>query len=348
MAVELAREITGPANWRGPDMQKSTDWVHRFSAAEIAEIDAAMRGAKAAGRTMDTLDKSSFPLPTLERVLARARDYLEEGAGLFLFRGIPVQNYSKDELRYLFWGLGKHMGTAVPQSAVGDVLGDVRNIEQHLRIYTSNHDGAFHGDACDTVGLFVIQTAKSGGLSRIVSVVAVRNEIARRRPDLLRVLYEPFHWSWMKLEPPGFPRPYFLQPVFSEHEGRFSSMFIRQLIERGQALPGVPPLTPLQVEALDMVESVADDPALHFSMMFEPGDIQFLNNHLCIHARTAFEDHPEIERRRHLLRLWISPPNNRALSPLRGEFWKTAAGTVRGGFAHGSRPIYQTIPDDSR
>ena len=341
----MAVEITGPANWRGPEMEKSTEWIHRFSDTELAEIDSAMRSAKAAGRTMDTLTKESFSLPTLAPLIGRARNYLEEGAGLFLFRGIPVQRYSKDELRFLFWGLGKHMGTAVPQSNVGDVLGDVRNIDQHLRIYTSNTDGAFHGDACDMVGLFVIQTAKSGGLSKIVSVVAVRNEIARRRPDLLRVLYEPFHWSWTRMEPPGFPRPYFLQPVFSEHEGKFSSMFIRALIERGQGLPDVPDFTPIQIEALDMVDSVAAEPALHFSMMFEPGDIQFLNNHLCIHARSAFEDYPELERRRHLLRLWLSPPNNRALNPIKGEFWRTEAGTVRGGFAHDRKPIYQTIPD---
>lgn len=344
----MTAELMGPANWRGPDMIKSTGWLHRFSDSELAELEAALRHAQGRGKTFDTLTAADFPLPAIADLIDRARNYLEDGAGLFLFRGVPVDRYSKDELRFLFWGLGKHMGTAVSQSTVGDILGDVRNIEQHLRIYTSNLDGKFHGDSCDMVGLFVVRTAKSGGLSKIVSSVAVHNEIARRRPDLLKVLYEPYHWSWTGMEPPGFPRPWFLQPVFSVCEGRFSSMYIRQLIEMGQGLPGVPPMTPAQIEALDMVDSVAEDPELHFSMMFEPGDIQFLNNHICIHARSAFEDHAELDRRRHLLRLWLSPPNNRPLSPARSEFWKTAAGSVRGGFGHDRKPIYQTIPDNQQ
>jgi hypothetical protein len=41
--------------------------------------------------------------------------------------------------------------------------------------------------------------------------------------------------------------------------------------------------------------------------------VQLLSNHTILHARTAFEDHEEVERRRHLLRLWISLPEARPL-----------------------------------
>jgi len=37
----------------------------------------------------------------------------------------------------------------------------------------------------------------------------------------------------------------------------------------------------------------------------ERGDLQLLNNRLLLHARTAYQDHPEPERKRHLLRLWL-------------------------------------------
>jgi hypothetical protein len=43
-------------------------------------------------------------------------------------------------------------------------------------------------------------------------------------------------------------------------------------------------------------------------------DIQLLHNHTILHARSAYEDWPEVERKRHLLRLWLSPPG-RPLPP---------------------------------
>jgi hypothetical protein len=43
--------------------------------------------------------------------------------------------------------------------------------------------------------------------------------------------------------------------------------------------------------------------------------MQFLNNYVVLHSRTAFEDFPEPERKRHLLRLWLTAPNGRKLSP---------------------------------
>jgi Taurine catabolism dioxygenase TauD, TfdA family len=38
----------------------------------------------------------------------------------------------------------------------------------------------------------------------------------------------------------------------------------------------------------------------------EQGDIQILNNYAVLHARDGFEDWPEQNKRRHLLRLWIN------------------------------------------
>ena len=50
-------------------------------------------------------------------------------------------------------------------------------------------------------------------------------------------------------------------------------------------------------------------------MAFRPGDIQILHNHLMVHTRTAFEDWPEPDRKRHLMRLWLSDRDGRPLVP---------------------------------
>ena len=64
--------------------------------------------AKARGATLDTLTKEDFPLPTVTKRIAAARNFLEDGRGIYQFRGIKVDGYSKDDLRLLYWGFGRH------------------------------------------------------------------------------------------------------------------------------------------------------------------------------------------------------------------------------------------------
>jgi hypothetical protein len=80
------------------------------------------------------------------------------------------------------------------------------------------------------------------------------------------------------------------------------------------------------------------------SMMFEPGDIQFVNNHICVHGRTAFEDFTDESRKRHLLRLWLSVPNSRPLDPaMAPSYGDVRAGAVRGGIgAEAGKRVYQS------
>jgi len=329
--------VESPADWRGPEIADRRDWIYRFSAAEIAELDAAYETALRHGRTLATLTAEDFPLPTLRPVFSRALEALENGLGIQHFRGFPALDYSKDALRLIYWGIGKHLGTAVSQSRDGDLLGDVRDVGADIksttgRGYRSNQELIFHADTCDVVGLMVLRTARSGGLSKVASSIAVHNEIARRRPDLLAPLYEPFYWSWQGGEAAG-DKPFYRQPVFSRHRGRFSCRYIRPHIELAQRFPEVPRLTAKQIEALDLLDAIVGSEEFHLSMMFEAGDIQFLNNHVCLHSRTAFEDWPEPDRKRHLLRMWLSVANSRELSPLMSAIYRDQrAGALRGGF----------------
>lgn len=349
VAENLSREpLSGPEVWMGEEAQSSENWVHQFSEVELAEVDAAYRQALEAGRTLATLTKADFPLPTVSRVLTRVQHELEEGWGLFLLRGIPVENYSKDDLRFIYWGIGLHLGTAVSQSKRGDVLGDVRDLGTGLdgpkfRGYTSAGELTYHADAADVTGLFCLQPAKRGGLSRIVSTSAVHNEILRTRPDLLEVLYQPYYWSFQGNELPGTP-PHYEQPVFTMHKGKFAARYTRTHMRSAEKMDHLPGMSAAQAEALDLIDEICARPEFQLTMMFQPGDIQFLNNHLMLHMRTEFEDYPEPEKRRHLMRLWLSLPNGRELSPGFAPFYgDTRAGAVRGGHpGHGDEIHFET------
>ena len=340
--------LIGNRAWMPSDLEDQGRWIHTLSKEEIADIRQALAGAKAEGLGFDTLTKENFRLRVMPDTLAETLHGLEHGLGLSVIRGLPAQEFTKDELRLIYWGIGLHLGTPVTQSSKGDVLGDVKNFGDKVhsatgRGYMSRERLGYHTDTADVVCLFVLQTAKSGGLSMFCSSIAIRDEIARTRPDLLKVLYEPFTWSWKGQEAPG-EAPCYTQPIYSEQDGAFSSRYIRPHIMGAQEFPEVPRLTPLQLEAMELITTLANDPRFHHAMMFEAGDLQFLNNHVTYHARTEFDDYPEEERRRHLLRMWLAVPNSRALSPSMSAIYRDQrSGAVRGGFpSRTGSHVYET------
>jgi len=287
--------------------------------------------------------RADFPLPTLTTRLGRIAQEVEKGRGFVLLRGLPVEKYPDDETRFIVWGVGAHLGIPVSQSKNGELLGEVRDVGVRLgtatsRGYRSNEHLRFHTDLGDIVLLLCVRKAKSGGLSRVVSTVAINNEMLRLRPDLLALLYQNFYHSRQGEEAPG-EGPWYAKPVFGVCQGQFTSQYSRSFVESAQRFPDVPRITPEQNEALDMLAKLAEDLCMH--MALEPGDIQLLNNHVTYHSRTGYEDHEDPARQRLLYRLWLSTPNNRPLPDWDGVLWgATRGGSIRGGVTPANGPRF--------
>lgn len=329
--------IEGPSAWIGADMaRRSDEWIYRLSPAEIAEIDAAVAAVRARGLDIAAIRRADFPLPTLGPALDRMRGELLNGRGFVLIRGLPVEGRPIAESATAYWGIGTYFGNARSQNAKGHVLGHVRDLglsaekDPNVRIYQTTERQTFHTDSCDIVGLLCLKTAKSGGLSSIVSSMTIYNEMARRRPDLARRLFQPFATD-RRGEVPEGKKPYFEIPVFNDYEGYLSVIYARRYIESAQRFPDARRLTPEDVEALDLFDALANDPVLRLDMEFRPGDMQFLHNHTLLHDRTGFVDWPEPERRRHLLRLWLAPWDARPLPAVFAQRYGSVTVGARGG-----------------
>ena len=102
--------------------------------------------------------------------------------------------------------------------------------------------------------------------------------------------------------------------MFSFHDAKLSCRYLRQYIELGHDLRGLP-LSRVEIEALDVFDSITHDPRIRLYMMLEPGDMQFANNYAVLHSRSQFEDHQVPDHQRKLLRLWLQMPNARHLAP---------------------------------
>lgn len=309
---------TGLSAWYGPDMAAREDqWLVPFTSAEIAELEAAAEPLAKVEYNIGAMTAADFKLPALGKKLVALRRELIRGRGFALLRGLPVASYSEREAAIIFYGLGLHIGNPRSQNAQGHLIGHVRNMgldstDPKVRIYQTRERQTFHTDSCDVVGLLCLQQAKSGGRSLLVSADTVFNEFRKRRPDLLELLLQPIATDRRGEVPEGM-LPYLLIPVFSWYEGRITPFYQRQYIDSAQRFADAPRLTPKHIEALDLFDELTNDPKLHFSMLLQRGDVQFVYNHAMLHDRTSFEDWPELNRRRHLLRLWLSVPGDRPL-----------------------------------
>ncbi len=332
----LPPEISGPSAWYGPDMLRDRSWCEEITAAEIAEVEAATARIDGnSGVNLAALRAEDFALPVLGVRLARLRREVLDGRGFALLRGLPVAQWTQRQAAIAFLGIGAHFGSARSQNAKGHVLGHVKDMglsssDPNVRIYQTHERQTFHTDSCDIVGLLCLQKARAGGQSALVSSVTICNEMRRRRPDLLRLLFAPIETDRRGEVAPG-EKPYFTIPTYSWHAGLLSAIYQRQYIESARRFPDVPPLSDAQREAYDLFDALANDPALNFHMELAPGDVQLVHNHTLLHDRTAFEDWREPERRRHLLRLWLSPDDARPLPPAFAQRFGSVTPGQRGG-----------------
>lgn len=321
MISVLTNPVTGAVAWTGADMARTRDWAVWVPQAGIAEIDVALRRFRDCGRALAELKRQDFDLPSLRDMLRAIADELENGRGFVQLKGLPVDRYSVADAEVVYAGLGMQLGDALSQNARGDRLGHVRDEgrdirDTNVRGYQTNAAQAFHTDiGGDVLGLMCLKSALSGGASRLVSSMAVYNELLRRYPWYVALLYNNFDIDWRGEEPPG-ASPVYREPVYSHFGARLSCRFAPRFIRSAPQKTGVP-LTTVEQEALQIMEDLAEE--LCFEIPFEPGDIQFINNYVILHGRTGYQDHPEKERKRHLLRLWLKVPGARTLPPEYGE-----------------------------
>lgn len=310
--------VSNAQAWLGADMARRKDWIHAFTAEEVAELDSAVLHADQAIPDIMRIRRADFPLPRLAEVLARQRRELLHGRGFHLFRGVPVQRYSLRQSAIAYWGLSLYLGDeALSQNGKGHVMGHIVNLgldysDPNTRGYQTSARLNYHSDYSDIVGLLCLRSPKSGGLSSIVSSTTLWNEMVERRPDLAQALLEPLYYTrWGEI--PEGKLHFDAVPLFSPYRGRIIATYVRSAINKAQALPGVPRLSAKQIEGMDLLDSIAADPQFRLDMDFQPGDIQLLCNFCIFHSRTSFEDWPEPEKRRHLLRIWLACKDGPAL-----------------------------------
>jgi hypothetical protein len=342
-------KISGPCDWAGTDIQNDPRWRFSITADDVAELDRADATLQARGTPWPEMTCDDFPLVGLAEKLANIQSELEEGCGMARLSSLPIDRY-RGRLRHIWHGIGLYLGTSLHQDYKGLMMRDIEDKKEDTdavfdhklttrdgKLFTSskartlsNGPLRFHTDRCDVVGLLCVRPSRAGGVSQIASSVRVHNAMLERRPDLAALLYRPYHRSRQGEEFGGEKMTYAL-PVFGQRDGQFTSHYSRTYVEAAEEIDPANKLSDAQIEALDMLAALAGEFCMEFT--FQAGDMQFLNNHVIYHARTAYEDDADAQRRL-LHRLWLSMPNSRALPEDHTVLWRNVgAGEIRGGIA---------------
>ena len=305
------RALEAHANWTAADVADPTEWTHRLSGADIAELDAAL--AVARSRTDEVLDvrKDDFPLPTLGPTLAGLAEQLINGRGFQRISALPVDRLGFDDASWMYWGIGLHLGVPWPQNVKGHLLGDVKDQGKRPDDPTArgNELGgvaqAFHSDGSDLVGLMCLDPGVSGGASLVANAVGAYNRLVETDAELAAELFEGLPYDFRGEQRDG-ATPFYHVPVFSEHGDRLFVRYIRPYIEASQRHDDAPRLSSAQRAAMDAYDAFIYDADNRVEMTFEPGDMQFVNNYHVLHGRRSYVDDAEGGSVRWLKRLWLA------------------------------------------
>ncbi len=305
--------VVDPAG-RAEDLSDVGAWSYMLTGSDQDALRAGVDAVRSNRISITAIGRDQFPVGAFAAILADVRRELQDGRGIVMLRNFPIE-MDREAIAIAYLGMGSHLGHPISQNKEGHILGHVKDLggnyaDPNTRGYMTRAEMRFHTDPCDYVGLLCLQKSRSGGASCVASSVAVYNRMLERRPDLARVLTEDFYRSRSGEINPG-ETPWFKQPIFSFTDGYFSCSGIGMAVEKAQGLPGVPPYTALQKEAVWVYKETVDECALEIG--FQPGDVQFLNNHVMLHTRRDYEDWPEPSRKRHLLRLWLNDPHGRPI-----------------------------------
>jgi hypothetical protein len=179
--------------WTGVDMQNDDSWIYHLSDEEITEIESALQHVKAKGLKHSEITEADFPMPHFGPTVAAMREQVENGRGLCVLKGVPVQGKSVDDVELVYAGLAAHVGKSIVQDPQGTLIDHVmdRGLDYgdiSVRGYTTNAELTPHCDSGDIVSLLCVRQAMSGGINTLASSTAIYNELLAKHREYIEAL----------------------------------------------------------------------------------------------------------------------------------------------------------------
>ena len=296
--------------WTSDDLKVNQTWLLELDDDDKKDLISATKFALSTNINIYDLTIKEFPLDIFIKKINKAKEQVETGLGFMIFRGLPLDHFKESEVSIMLWGIGQYIGYPEIQDKAGALLHVVTDTgasfkkTDNIRGFQTNEELTFHTDGADIFALLCLRNAKSGGLSKLVSSVAIFKEIEKTRPDLAVVLQEDFYFD-SRVQSPNEDKCQKI-PIFVKHDNLISALYKRRYIKSAQRFPEIPRLTEAQKEALDLIDELCSLEKFCLSMQLKSRDLEIASNATTFHSRETYEDYPEHDKRRCMLRLWLS------------------------------------------
>jgi hypothetical protein len=268
--------------------------VVALTAEEVAEIESAVVATTRAQLPLLSVRRRDFPLPTGASTFARIAQSVEEAPGFCLVRALPVQRYSESGVRRLYWGIGRHLGVAVPQDATG-----------HLLQPAQTSTPRFRSGGSDLISLLALEEGRTVSL---VSAGALFDEVKAQRPDLARRMFDSFAVDRCGEQMPG-ELPFRSVPLACWSDGRLSLRYDRRAIESAQQYADAPRLSRADIDLLDLIDDLASSPEMCHDVHLRTGDLLLVNSYDVLYRHSGSGPGPDGR----LLRMWLTLRGGRRL-----------------------------------
>jgi len=297
--------VSDPAAWTAATFKSPSDYTITFSDSDREELLSAARRIQRQGRLVPPtkLISSDFALHELGERLRRAFMQVRSGCGFVVLQGLPRAGVSFDQFAAMVWGINAHFGFPLSQNSRGELLTDaVDALELGL-----------HTDVTAMLSLSCWNVPDSGGETALASGVTIHNEIVRRAPHLLQVLYRGFHYH-RRGEQGAHQEPVtpFRIPVFAVRNGKISVRWARAGFIAGHHELGMT-FSDEELRAIELFDEIGRESGNSVAFQLMPGDMVVMNNYVVMHARRMFQDSAGSERKRRLLRVWLDARSFRSV-----------------------------------
>ena len=309
----LTDTVADERAWRASTIDDTAAWYYSLSEDCLSIFKRVIYDAGRQSRSITAISRPGSSANGCGEYLQPVLDALNSGRGFAIIERVPVEQYSVEEALSMYWMTGQFLGTPMEQNIEGALLYDVRdtgeNVAQGARFSVTNAESSFHNDNSfgeplpDLVGLLCLQTAKSGGRSQLISGYALHNQLLENHPNVLKTLYQLFCFDRRGQFKAG-ESPTSQFPIFQWSMDELIVRYLYYYIQVGHERTGEA-LTTDQKKALEVVEELLCHTDFRVEFNLQPGQILFTNNRWILHNRTAFEDYPDPEHRRHYVRLWL-------------------------------------------
>lgn len=310
--------FSGPITWTSASLTPD-DGMIRLSSACRRELDALVETLRANPLPAILLREQDFELEHCRVMMGEAKQMLGAGPGFVIIDKLPLDDYTKEDAKNVYWLLSQMVARPVAQSWDGKMIYDVRDQGKPpgngVRPDVTNAEQNFHTDNSynlyppEYVALLCLQPALEGGISSVVSFYTVYNQMIERHPELLTRLYQPYIFDRQREHAPDDPK-LISHPLFHHGDGELLCRLSHVHVVNGYRMAGKV-LDQEGLDALETLEAVMCEREWCREFFFEPGQIQIVDNQRCGHRRTGFVDYPEAERKRHLVRLWLRDAGRR-------------------------------------